>query len=273
MNLLQSIILGTVQGLTEFIPVSSSAHLVLVPYLLGWEIPENVAFVFDVLVQVATLIGVITYFWKDLISIISSMWHGIRAKKPLADFNARLGWLIILASIPAGLFGILVKDTVEAAFSDPVMTALFLFVTAGLLIIAERAGKRSREISQLTWWDALWIGLFQAAAIFPGISRSGATIAGGMTHDLERPAAARFSFLMSVPIMLAAGFLASLDLFNTPGLSSYLPVFIPGFIVAGVVGYLSIRWLLRYLIRHPLYIFAIYCIGLGLVTILVTWLR
>ena len=273
MNLLQSIILGVVQGLTEFLPISSSAHLVLVPYLMGWEIPENVAFVFDVLVQVATLIGIITYFWHDLISILRAMWNGILAKKPLADFQARLGWLLILASIPAGLFGILVKDAVEAAFSDPVMTALFLFVTAGLLIVAERVGKRTRELSQLTWWDAIWIGLFQAAAIFPGISRSGATITGGMTRNLERPSAARFSFLMSIPIMLAAGVLASADLASTPELSSYLPVSIPGFVVAGVVGYLSIRWLLRYLIRHPLYIFAVYCVGLGVITILVTWLR
>ena len=273
MNLLQSIILGIVQGLTEFLPISSSAHLVLVPYLLGWEFPENVAFVFDVLVQVATLFGVITYFWKDLIAILAAMWRGLLAKDLFGEPQARLGWLLLVATVPAGLFGLLVKDAIEAAFSNPAMTAVFLFVTAGLLVIAERVGKRSRELQQLTWWDAIWIGLFQAAAVFPGISRSGATIAGGMTRNLDRPPAARFSFLMSIPIMLAAGLLASTDLAQTPELTSLLPVFIPGFIAAGVVGYLSIRWLLHYLIRHPLYVFAIYCIGLGTLTLIVYWIR
>jgi undecaprenyl-diphosphatase len=273
MSILQSILLGIIQGLTEFLPVSSSAHLVLVPYLLGWEINPEQAFIFDVLVQVATLAAVIVYFWNDLFNILRAVVTGVLQRKPFDDPQARLGWLLVLASVPAGLFGLVVKDAVEAAFNSPTATAFFLFITAGLLLVAERAGKRQRELDTLTWKDALWIGMFQAAAIFPGVSRSGSTIAGGMTRDLLRPAAARFSFLMSVPIMLAAGFLALLDLLEMPGAGENLLVFLPGFLAAAVVGYFAIRWLLAYLAHHPLYIFAIYCASLGALVLIIGYLR
>jgi undecaprenyl-diphosphatase len=273
MTLLQSILLGIVQGLTEFIPVSSSAHLVIVPYLFGWQIPAAEAFIFDVLVQVATLAAVIVYFWQDLWSILRAWVSGLLHRAPFQDAQARLGWYLILASVPAGVFGLLVKDAVESAFASPVATALALFVTAGLLLAAERLGKRTRPMQSLNWKDALWIGSAQALAIFPGVSRSGATIAGGMGRDLQRPPAARFAFLMSVPIMLAAGGLATLDLLEMPGFASLLPVFIPGFLAAALTGYLSIRWLLGYLARRPLTVFAVYCAGLGLLTLLITLVR
>lgn len=273
MTILQSILLGIIQGLTEFLPVSSSAHLVLVPYLAGWNIPVEVAFVFDVLVQVATLIGVISFFWKDLIAILSAMWRGLISRKPFENSTARLGWLLILATIPAGLFGLLIKEIIETAFSNPIMTAIFLFGTALLLVVAEIIGKRTRSLSQLSTVDAIWIGVFQAIAIFPGISRSGASITGGMTRNLDRPDAARFSFLLSIPIMLAAGVLAGGDLATSSELTALLPVFIPGFITAGIVGYLSIRWLLKYVINHTFYVFAWYCIVLGGTTLLIVWLR
>lgn len=273
MTLIQSILLGIVQGLTEFLPISSSAHLVIVPYLLNWEIPPAQAFVFDVLVQVATLVAVIAYFWKDLVAICKAFVRGIIQKTPFEETESRLGWLLLLATIPAGVFGLLVKSAIEAAFASPVATALFLLVTAGLLVIAEKIGKPNREIENLGWVDALWIGAFQAIAVFPGISRSGASMAGGMTRNLQRPAAARFAFLMSIPIMLAAGLLATLDLVKIPNLGTILPVFIPGFIVAAIVGYLSIRWLLRFLVHHTFYDFAIYCVVLSMITLTVSLIR
>lgn len=269
MTLLQAILLGIIQGLTEFLPVSSSAHLVLVPYLLDWDIPEQTAFAFDVLVQVATLAAVLAYFWKDLFTIARAWLSGLWQRKPFEDPAARLGWLLILATIPAGLFGLLAKDAIESAFASPLATALFLLVTAALLTAAERLGRRTRALESLTWRDALWVGVFQAVSVFPGVSRSGATISGGMFRDVERPAAARFSFLLSIPIMLAAGLLATLDLIEIPNFTSLLPTFIPGFLVAAVTGYLAIRWLLRYLSHRPLYVFAIYCVLLSLLTILV----
>ena len=145
MSILQAIILGIIQGLTEFLPVSSSAHLVLTPYLLGWKIPAQEAFIFDVLVQVASLVAVIAYFWTDLMAILRAWLTGLIQRKPFADPQARLGWLLILATIPAGLAGLLIKDLVEQAFASPVATALFLFVTAGILTAAEYFSRQKRE--------------------------------------------------------------------------------------------------------------------------------
>jgi undecaprenyl-diphosphatase len=259
MTVIQAILLGIVQGLTEFLPISSSAHLVIVPYLLGWQIPISEAFVFDVLVQLGTLAAVILFFARDLWDIIREWLQGILHRSPFGTFNARLGWFLIIATIPAGLLGITIKSQVEAVFNSPVMTAALLYGTAILLLIAERVGKRSREMQSMHWVDAVWIGAFQAISIFPGISRSGATISGGMTRNLDRPSAARFSFLMSIPVMLAAGLIGLLDLRKIPGVTSFLPIMAIGFLTAGVVGYFCIRWLLRYVSRRSFYPFIIYC--------------
>ncbi len=268
MTILQAILLGIVQGITEFLPVSSSAHLVIVPQLLGWDIPADEAFVFFVLVQVASLFGIIAVFWKDLFAIIRAVVDGIIHRAPFESYEARLGWLLVLATVPAGLLGISIKGLVEQAFDNPALVGVFLWVTAGLLILAERIGEMKREISDLNWKDALWIGFAQAIAIFPGISRSGATISGGIMRGFKRPAAARFAFLMSIPIMLAAGLLASKDLMDIPDFQSILPVMISGLITSAIVSYFSIRWLMSYLINRRLFIFAIYCMVLGSIVIL-----
>ncbi len=273
MTIFQSILLGIIQGITEFLPVSSSAHLVLTPYLLNWNIPEQDAFLFDVLVQVATLAAVIAYYWRDLTAIVVAVVRGLIQRKPFASVEARLGWLIVLGIIPAGVIGLALKDQVEAAFHSPTATALFLLVTAAFLLVAERLGRRGGNLEALTWKDALWIGFFQAAAIFPGVSRSGATITGGMTRNLQRPAAARFSFLLMIPIMLAAGLLAAGDLLQAPNLGALLPVFLPGFLASAVTGYLAIRWLIGYLSSHSLKVFAFYCAALAALTLLLGALR
>jgi len=273
MNFLQAILLGIVQGLTEFLPISSSAHLVIVPYLLNWTFPEKQKFVFDVLVQVGTLLAVIIFFWKDLISIMQAFFLGLWKKQPFTDAQSRLGWLLILATIPAGLIGLFLKEMVEAAFNSPVATALSLYGTAILLVAAEYFGHRTRSLEHIHWLDALWIGLAQAISIFPGISRSGATITGGMLRQLDRPAAARFSFLMSIPIMLAAGLLSTFDLVKIPGLSEFLPVLGLGFVTSAVVGYFSIRWLLSFLIRHSFKSFVIYCASAATLVLLIALIR
>lgn len=271
MTYLQSLILGIIQGLTEFLPISSSAHLVLTPHLLGWEIPPEQVFPFGVLVQLGTLVAVILYFWKDLWSILSSLVSGILSRRPFEQLNARLGWYLILATIPAGAAGLLLKDRVEAAFQSPAATALFLFVTAALLVFAERFGRRQKDMDCLNWKDALVIGCFQILSLFPGISRSGSTIAGGMSRHLERPVAGRFSFLMSVPVMLAAGGLSVFDLADVPNLAGFLPVLLVGFVAAAVVGFLSIHWLLQFLTRRPLTVFAVYCVLFGAVNLIVAY--
>lgn len=273
MTIFQSIILGIIQGLTEFIPISSSGHLVLVPHLLGWEISPEEGFVFNVLLQVATLVAVIAYFWTDILSITRTTIQDIIKKQPTAHPESRLAWLLIAATFPASLFGLLINGTLQKAFGSPLATSFFLLVTAALLVAAERFGKRSRRLSETTWIDAIWIGISQILALFPGISRSGATITGGMTRDLDRPAAARFSFLMSIPIMIAAGVFASFELSKIPEFAKLLPTFAAGFITAAVTGYLAIRWLLKYLSSRSLYVFAIYCAAFGIFNLVVILFR
>ncbi len=265
MSLLQSIILGIIQGASEFLPISSSGHLVLAPYVFGWDIPPQEAFIFDVLIQVATLTAVIIYYWKDLLHILKSMYIGIVYRKPLYDLHSRLGWYLILATIPAGVAAIFFKDTFEMAFSNPKAAAIFLIITGIFLLIAEIFGSRDRSLDTASWLDSLWIGFFQVFALFPGISRSGSTISGGMLRGFNRESSARFSFLMSVPVMSAAGVLAISDLLLSPELISNLPIYIAGFITAALVGYLAIRWFITYLSKKSLYLFAGYCGAVGLI--------
>lgn len=273
MNLFQALILGIVQGLTEFLPISSSAHLVLVPYFLGWDktIPAVQIFPFGVLVQWGTLLAVIVYFWKDLWVIVKAWFTALKHRHPFESTEARMGWYIILATIPAGIFGLLIKNKVEAAFNSPTATGIFLLVTAVFLIAADLFGKGKRDLTGINWLDALIMGLFQAVAIFPGVSRSGSTITGGMLRGLDRPSAARFSFIMSIPIMLAAGLLSLSDLSGMTSLSSFLPSLLVGLIAAAVFGFLSIKWLLNFLRTRRLIGFAVYCALLGILTIIVSY--
>jgi len=263
MTLLQAILLGIIQGITEFLPISSSAHLVLTPYLLGWQLDQDFIFSFNVLVQVGTLAAVIAYFRDDLWIIAKEMVTGIIKGKPFAEIPARTGYFVLLATIPAGIVGLLAKDVIAAAFNSPRATSLFLIGTAALLIISEKFGKRDRDLEDMGTIDAIWIGLFQALSVFPGISRSGSTITGGMTRHFDRKTAGQFAFLMSIPIMLAAGSLEAFDLLSMEGLARFLPVLLAGFAAAAVSGFLAIRWLLRYISQHSLLPFAVYCVLLG----------
>lgn len=255
--------MGIVQGITEFLPISSSGHLVLTPYLLGWHIPEEQVFVFDVLVQIGTLVAVIIYFWRDLWAILTGFLSSFWKKEAYQRVDVRMGLYLIIATLPAVIFGLLVKDSVEAAFSSPNFTVLALIFTAVLMIGAEQIGKLQNDLSRINWLDALVVGLFQMLALFPGVSRSGSTISGGLFRKLDRPSAARFSFLMAVPAMLGAGALAVFDLLEVPNLSDFLVPMAIGFVTAAIVGYLSIRWLLRYLTTNPLSHFSIYLIALS----------
>jgi undecaprenyl-diphosphatase len=263
MTYLQALVLGVLQGITEFLPISSSGHLVLLPFLLGWEFDAGTAFVFDVLVQWGTTFAVIIYFWTDLKNIFVATVQSLIRRDPFSDSKARLGWLILLASLPAALAGFLLKDIIAATFVNPLVTSIALLFTAALLTWGERVASLRLRIFGIAWQDALWIGVFQVLALLPGVSRSGSTISGGLWRGLRRPAAARFSFLMSVPVMLGAGLVALRDLVMTPGLDSQIGPTLAGGLAALVVGMLSIHWLLRYLARRSLRVFAIYCAVVG----------
>ncbi len=268
MTLLQGVILGIVQGMTEFIPVSSSGHLVLVPCVFGWNFPKSQAFIFDVLVQWGTLFAVFVYFRRDLLEISSDFISELIAGRPFDHQNARLGWYLIVATIPTVVIGLLCKELIKAAFSSARLTGYFLLLTAVLLILAETLGRRNRSMEDISLYNAWWIGCCQVLSLLPGVSRSGATITGGMTSNLDRSSAARFSFLMSVPVMIGAGVLALKDLLELSPADHFFVPLIAGFLSALVSGYIAIHWLIRYLSRHSLSVFAAYCLFSGLLTVL-----
>lgn len=252
MNISQSVLLGILQGLTEFIPVSSTAHLLIAQHYLGIK-ADDAAFAFNVLIQLGTLLSLMIYFWKDLWKMLFDMFH-----RPFSF--KRLGWYVILATIPALISGVLLKHVVETLFKMPLLeAAIRLLLTTVILLLVESLGRRDRNLDSLNWVDALFIGVAQVLAVFPGASRSGTTIGGGMARGLDRPSAARFAFLMSVPVMLAAGGYESLDLLKISHPGTFLPLLAIGFVTAAIVGWLAVRWLLGYLSNHSLFIFATYC--------------
>jgi undecaprenyl-diphosphatase len=263
MNNLQAVILGVIQGLTEFIPVSSTAHLLIGQKILG--IPSSQAvFSFMVIIQLGTILSLVVYFWKDLIVLVKAFF-----RKPFSTPDNRLVWYILIATLPALMFGYLLKPLVESLFKQPLVEAsIRLLITALVLALVEWLGKLHRSLVKMKWWDAVLIGLAQVVSIFPGASRSGTTIAAGMARGFDRPASARFAFLMSIPVMLAAGGYQAIDLLKTPGISSFLPVLAIGFIAAALFGWLAVRWLLVFLGKHKLFVFSIYCAVTGLVCLL-----
>ncbi len=274
MTLLHAFLLGIVQGLTEFIPVSSTAHLLITQQLLG--IPANDAmFSFLVIVQLGTIVSLFAFYWKDLLNIITAAFRVIpKFTNPRDTWNLKpdtwLGFYIILATVPALLAGYLLKDVVEALFRQPMLEAsIRLFAAAVLLALAEWLSKKNRDLNSMTWLDALIIGLMQVIAVFPGASRSGTTIAGGMFRGFDRPSAARFAFLMSAPVMLAAGLYEMLDVIKMPNLAQFLPLLAVGFITAAVTGWFAIKWLITYLSKHSLYVFAVYCAVVGFILLIV----
>ncbi|MBH1988733.1 MAG: undecaprenyl-diphosphatase UppP [Myxococcaceae bacterium] len=258
MDLTQASVLGLVQGLTEYLPVSSSAHLVLVPQWLDWEFEPKQAFIFNVLVQLGTLLGVIVYFFKDLRAIAIAMIRDMISGSPFREPEARLGWMVVLATIPAAVVGLLWKSEISAFFASVRSVYGFLMVTAALLAIAEACNRGVS--SKIRWLDAGVMGLAQAFALLPGISRSGATIAAGVGLGLSKTEAARFSFFMSIPVMLGASIVAAKDGVQDMGAFETMvgPILL-GMLVAMTSGYLVIAWFMRFLQTKSLLWFSAYC--------------
>jgi undecaprenyl-diphosphatase len=257
MPIFHALVLGIVQGLTEYIPVSSTAHLLLVPWLFGWTTTPA----FTILVQWGTLVGVAIYFWRDIWTIVQ--------RKPLGTPEARLGWWIVVATIPAVIVGVIIKKYLDVLYTQYVLIAIILIAAAGLLFAAERWSKRTRELDTMNAKDAGLIGVWQLLAFLPGVSRSSATISGGMFQGFERANAARFSFLLSIPALLGAGVLALKDLFDSGELATYAAPLLVGFLAAAISGYFVIRWLLGFLKTRPMNVFAWYRIVFGAICVLV----
>jgi undecaprenyl-diphosphatase len=252
-NIVLALLLGLIEGLTEFIPVSSTAHMLIVQRLFNLP-SDNVMFAFLILVQIGPLLALIVYFWRDLWMLFKAFFA-----RPFSTPENKLGWYILIATIPALLAGFLFKNLIQGLFNNPLLeAAIRLFTAAILLFLAERLGKRARKLDSMTWLDALVVGLFQVLAVIPGASRSGSTISGGMLRNFERAAATRFAFLMSTPVMLAAASYESLSVLRLHILRTLLPPLVVGLIVAAIFGWLSIGWLINYVSKHSLYVFAAY---------------
>jgi undecaprenyl-diphosphatase len=269
MTVLEALVLGIVQGVTEFLPISSSGHLVLVPWLFGWSEP---GLAYSAFLHWGTLLAVLAFFRHDLYRILLAWLTSLRDRS-FEDPEGRIAWWIIIATIPAGVIGLVFQDFFETLFSSPRIVACFLLFTALILTISERLGGQKKSADEMQWYDALMVGLAQAAAITPGISRSGATIGAGLLRGITRASATRFSLLLMVPAIFGAGILSSLDLAKEGLLGYEWLVLMIGFISAAISGYFAIRWMVSYLTRHPLKVFAIYCAIVGVSGLLLSVFR
>jgi undecaprenyl-diphosphatase len=264
MELFQAFILGMVQGLGEFLPISSSAHLILTPWLFGWE---DQGLAFDVALHWGTLLAVLTYFYKDIGQLIKGFVQTLsRSKRDLKNnVHQKLSWLIILATIPAAIIGKLLESQVETAFRNPLLIAATLSIVGIILYLVDRYGAKIKDLTHISWLNAFIIGCSQAVALIPGVSRSGATMIAGLAQGITRQDAAKFSFLMSAPIIFGAGLLKLPDIATIENHGQLLV----GFLSSAVFGFLAIKYLLRYIANHSFALFTWYRLALAALIIIV----
>lgn len=260
MSIGEAVILGIVQGLGEFLPISSSAHLVLVPWLMGWP---YAGLTFDVALHLGTLLAVVCYFWRDWLVLLAD---GLR-RAPTVE--GRLFWYVAVATVPGALFGYFLEEQAETVFREPLLIGSMLMIMGVVLYLVDSRAPKTRKLGQMGLGDSILIGVSQALAIIPGISRAGITMTAGRFLGLQREAAARFSFLLSAPIIFGAGLVQLSKI--TP--SQINAPFLTGVLVSAVVGFLSIGFLLRYLTRHSFVIFVWYRLLLGAAVIIIALLR
>ena len=268
MTILQGIVLGTLQGITEFLPISSTAHLILVPWLLGW--PDQ-GLTFDVVLHAGTLVAILSFFWRDWLSMLA----GLAGRNRNADVsyrpNAWLLFLLICGTIPAGVAGYLAEHEVETKLRSPLVLSISLIGVALLLWMAERLSRKEKELREISLADALTVGAAQAVALIPGTSRSGITITAGLFRGMKRDAAARFSFLLSAPITAGAALKKLLELHRTGVAEAERLPLVLGFLASAAVGYLTIKYFLRFLQHSTLYLFIGYRMVLGVMILLLIW--
>lgn len=264
-NLVESVVLGIVQGATEFLPISSTAHLKAVPVALGWGDP---GVSFTAVIQLGSIAAIIWYFWADIVQVVTGTLRAI-AQSDYQSQDFRIGMGIILGTIPIVAFGLMLKVFVPDLDNSPIRSmasiALVSIIMSLLLALAEKVGKRERNLEKLGMQDGILMGVAQTFALMPGASRSGSTLTGGLFMGLERATAARFSFLLGIPAITLAGLVEMKDLFDT-GLSNIGVVpLIAGLLSSGISSYIAIAWLLRYLQNHNTWVFVWYRLGFGVV--------
>lgn len=270
MDLFQAIVLGIVQGLAEPLPISSSGHLILVPWLLGW--PEH-SLTFDVALHGGTAVAFIVYFWSDWVKLIGPFFSGLFQWDFSRDYYRRLSLYIVVASIPGAVFGVLLESTVERALRVPWLVALLLMAMGLVMLAADRISSRRKTMTELNIWDAVLIGISQALALIPGVSRSGITITTALLRGVNRADSARFSFLLSGPIVTGAFLYNMLKMAKTGFPADERMPFAAGIIVAAIVGFFAIRFLLGYLQKQSLSLFVGYRLVFGALVLGLFFLR
>ena len=261
MSLLQAIVLGLVQGLTEFLPISSTAHLRIVPELLGWKDPGAA---YSAVIQLGTVAAVLIYFRKDLVTLGGAFFQGLLKRQPFATLESRLAWFVLVGTLPIGLCGLAFKKTIEGSLRSLYVISGSLIVLALILFIVERMASHKRTLADMRWQDAIIVGLWQALALIPGSSRSGTTITGALSLGLRREDAARYSFLLSIPATTLAGVFELKHLLEATERPSAVALW-TGTLVAFASGWAAIAWLISYLRRRSTLIFIIYRVVLGVV--------
>jgi undecaprenyl-diphosphatase len=259
---IEAIVLGLVQGLTEFLPISSSGHLRIVPALVGWEDPGAA---FTAVIQLGTMAAVLVYFRRDLWAICAAWVRELRRPFRELSHEARLGWFIVLGTIPISIFGVVFSHQIESGARDLYLIGSALILFSFVMLLAERVGSQRRELAEMDVRDGLFVGLAQALALIPGVSRSGATISAGLLRGFDRAAAARYSFLLSVPAVVLSGLFELREVGDGEGASAAATIIAT--LVAFVSGYAAIAWLLRYLATHSMGIFVAYRIPLGVLVL------
>ena len=270
-QIVQAIVLGVVQGLTEFLPVSSSGHLIVVPALLGWDDPFLHSLAFSVMLHVATLMALLLYFRADWLRLIPAGLATIRDRSFRGDPDRRLAWLLAASTVPAVIVGVTLNDLIETAFREPRLVAVTLVAGGAILWLADRLGPRNRRIEALTFPMALGIGAAQALALVPGISRSGISISAGLFAGLDREAAARFAFLMATPITAGAGLWELRKILAGESVALPLLPLAAGMFASLLAGLVAIAVTLRFLRTHSVTVFVAYRIALAALVV-VAWL-
>jgi undecaprenyl-diphosphatase len=263
MTVFEAIIYGIVQGLTEFLPISSTAHLKIVSSFMGWSDPGAA---FTAVVQIGTMVALIVYFFSDIVSFISHGVRSIRNKNLLETTESKHAWMIVCGTIPVVVFGLVFKDAIETYLRSLYVISSTLIGLALLLVFAEKRAKLQKDVDNVTWQDAIAMGFAQALALIPGVSRSGITITSGLLTGLTRESAARFAFLLGIPAVFASGLYELWELRHE--ISGNASAIIIATVVSGIVGYLAIDFLLKYLKKHTTFIFIYYRIALGILILI-----
>jgi undecaprenyl-diphosphatase len=263
LSLLDAGVLGIVEGLTEFLPVSSTGHLTIAEKILGLPIDDKAVTAYTAIIQSGAIIAVVIYFWRDLVTLIAAFFRGL-VNSGERGHDYRMAWKVGLGSIPIGIVGFLARDLISGSLRNLWVVAFALIGWSVVMVLAERVGSRSRPESALTFTDAFVIGIVQCLALIPGVSRSGASISAGLFRGLDRVAATRISFLLSIPALLGAGLY---ELKDVSGSDLGVGPMVLGIVIAFIVAFASVAWLLRFVAHHPISVFVIYRVALGLLLI------